>query len=237
MDDASLYEDLPSDEIDNCIIGERVPCFAHSLQLVIRDGLQKIIVSRLAVAKCCKVANLTHQSAKLMHAFEVAFGTGRAVPSSNDTRWNSVFHQINYIIELDVCKLNEMLKKEQQPCLILSVKEMQQLRELVTVLQPFAEATDIAQGSTYVTISCVVPLLVSLLQGLSEQVISCRYQQPLFRELIRNLFTRFRGILDQLHISCLKGMPSPDTKVSKDLQFNSHIYIMAASLDPEYGYR
>jgi hypothetical protein len=44
MDDASLYEDLPGDEIDNSIIGERMPCFAHSLQLVIRDGLQKVIV-------------------------------------------------------------------------------------------------------------------------------------------------------------------------------------------------
>jgi hypothetical protein len=237
MDDASLYEDLPGDEIDSAIIGERVPCFAHSLQLVIRDGLQKIGVSRLAVAKCCKVANLTHQSAKFRHAFEQAFGTGRAVPSSNDTRWSSVFRQINYIIELDVSKLNEVLKKEEQPCLILSVKEMQQLRELVTVLQPFAEATDIAQGSTYVTISCVVPLLVSLLHGLSEQVISCRYQQPLVRELIRNLFTRFRGIFDQLHISCPPGIPSPDTHASKDLQFDSPIYSMAASLDPEHGYR
>jgi hypothetical protein len=215
MDDASLYEDLPGDEIDNSIIGERVPCFAHSLQLVIRDGLQKVSVSRLAVAKCCKVANLTHQSAKFRHAFEVAFGTGRAVSSSNDTRWNSVFHQINYISELDVSKLNEVLKKDEQPFLILSVKEMQQLLELVTVLQPFAETTDIAQGSTYVTISCVVPLLVSLLCGLSEQVISCRYQQLLVRELIGNLFTQFQGIFDQLHTSYPQGMPSPDTNISK----------------------
>jgi len=35
---------------------------------------------------------------------------------------------------------------------------------------------------------------------LSLQVISCIYQQPLVRELIWNLFTRFRGIFDQLHI-------------------------------------
>ena len=79
-----------------------MPCFAHSLQLVIRDRLQKFSVFRSAVAKCCKVANLTHQSFKFRHAFEVAFGSGRAVPSSNDTRWNSFFHQINYIADLDI---------------------------------------------------------------------------------------------------------------------------------------
>jgi hypothetical protein len=170
-----------------------------------------------------------------LEAFEVLFGAGRAGLSSNDTRWNSAFHQINYIIELDVSNLNEALKKEEQPCLILSAKEMQQLHELVTVLR-LAEATDTAQGSTYVTISCIVSLLVTLMHGLSEQVIFCRYQQPLVQELIRNLFTWFQGIFDQLHISCPQGMPSPDRNVSKDLQFNSHIYVMAASLDLEHGY-
>jgi hypothetical protein len=55
MDDPSLHEDLPAEEIDRSRMGERVPCFAHSLQLVIRDGLQKVSVSRSAVAKCCKV--------------------------------------------------------------------------------------------------------------------------------------------------------------------------------------
>lgn len=237
VDDPSLFENLPDDEIDNSIIGERVPCFAHTLQLVIRDGLQKVTVSRSAVPKSCKIANLTHQSAKFRQAFEMAFGSGRAVPSSNDTRWNSVFHQLNYIIELDVTKLNELLRSEEHSSLIFTLKELQQLRELVTVLQPFAEATDIAQGSTYVTISCVVPLLLSLLEGLREQLASSKYQQPLVRELTRNLFTRFRGIFDQLHISCPKFIPSTDMTGSKDMKFDSNIYLMAASLDPEHGYR
>jgi len=92
LDDPTVYGDLPTDEFDSSTVGERVPCFAHSVQLAIRDGLQKTSVRRTAVAKCCKLANLTHQSAKFRVAFEDAFGRGRAVPSSNDTRWNSVFH-------------------------------------------------------------------------------------------------------------------------------------------------
>ena len=90
----SLYDDLPSDEFDSSAVGEQVPCFAHSVQLAIRDGLQKISVSRTNVAKCCKLAKLTHQSAKFRVAFKDAFGRGRAVPSSNDMWWNSVFHEI-----------------------------------------------------------------------------------------------------------------------------------------------
>jgi hypothetical protein len=61
-----------------------------------------------------------------------------------------------------------MLKKENHESLIVTQKELQQLREFVEILSPFAEATDIAQGSTYVTISCVTPILLSLVQGLTH---------------------------------------------------------------------
>ena len=128
-----------------------------------------------------------------------------------------------------------MLRKDEHSSLITSLKELQQLRELVTVLQPFAEATDIAQGSTFVTISCVVPLLLSLVNGLCEQLTSSNFQQPLIRELLRNLFGRFRGLFDQLHISCPTGISPADG--SKDLNSDSYIYLMAASLDPDHGYR
>jgi len=241
LDDPSLYEDIDEDEFnENVIIGERVPCFAHSLQLAIRDGLQKVAVSRTAVAKCVKVANLTHQSAKFRAAYEDAFGTGRSIPTSNDTRWNSVFRQLSYIVHLDGSKLSDILRKEDHTGLLLTQKEIQQLRELVTILEPFSEATDIAQGSTYVTISCVVPVLLSLVQGLTEQLTSIKYNLPLVRELLRSLFCRFRGIFDQLCMSCSISGAGPmqhTERNKKQLDFNSSIYMAAASLDPEHGYR
>ncbi len=41
LDDPTVFEDVPEDELNSWIpiAGERLPCFAHSLQLTVRDGL------------------------------------------------------------------------------------------------------------------------------------------------------------------------------------------------------
>ena len=177
LDDATLYEDTPSEDVEHALVGERLACFAHSLQLTVRDGLQKTAVSRTAVAKCCKIASMVHQSANFKSSFEDTFGNGRSVPTSNDTRWNSVWRQISCIVGLDSAKLNELLRKENHTALILTNKETQQLRELTDILQPFAEATDLSQGDTYVTISYVVPLLMALQHKLQSQLATVRFHQ------------------------------------------------------------
>jgi len=88
--DPSLWEDMESVDVDamlnNLGLPVRMSCFAHSLQLVIRDGLSSTAVVRTALAKCCKLANLVHQSPLFRSAFEAELGTGRAIPVMNDTR-------------------------------------------------------------------------------------------------------------------------------------------------------
>lgn len=163
------------------------------------------------------------------------FGKGHSIPSSNDTRWNSVYRQIKYVIELDSEKLRDVLRKEEQQFLILNQKEQQQLQELIAILEQFADATDLAQGSDYVTISCVVPILLSLNQNLTSQLNSVKHHSPLVRELLRSLHVRFHGLFEQLSLSCPISIPS--TSTSKDLSFNSSVYLLAACIDPQHGYR
>ena len=239
VDDESLYEDLPPDDMDSvCIIaGERIPCFAHSLQLTVRDGLQKTAVSRTAVAKCAKIANLVHQSAQFKEHFEEAFGRTRSVPSSNETRWNSVFQQISCVVSLDSSKLAATVNKAGHANLALTVKETQQLRELVEILEPFSDSTDLAQGSTYVTVSCVVPILLSLNKKLNQLLTRVKYHAPLVHELLRSLFDRFAGIMKQLQLILPKTVSSTSSSTTKNLHFDSNIYLLSCSIDPEHAYR
>lgn len=241
IDDPELFQDFIADELESSLtmFGERVPCFAHSLQLTVRDGLHKITLSRTAVAKCCKLANLLHQSALVKQAFEEAFGDCRCVPSSNDTRWNSLFSQLKYVVTLDSVKLSNMLKAVSQSNLILTVKEIQQLREVVEILDPFAQATDLSQGSKYVTISCIVPVILSLNSKLSQLLTVVKFNQSLITELISSLYDRFAGIFAYLQI------PRPSTarfsstgrSRSNNLHFDSNIYPLSACLDPHHAYR
>ena len=63
----------------------RIPCFAHSLQLVIHDGLPTVALATKALAKCSKLSSLVHTSSLFRSAFEGVFGSGRSIPAANDT--------------------------------------------------------------------------------------------------------------------------------------------------------
>jgi len=116
--------------------GSRIACFCHSLQLVVCGGLEKFSSCRCALAKVSKLCNIIHQSAVFHAAFEDTFGTGKSIPSSNDTHWNTAYRQIEAVVELDQVKLSNVLNQTSHPNLILTAK----LLEMISILSPFTEA-------------------------------------------------------------------------------------------------
>ena len=106
VDDETLFEDLHTEDADiigqvidkNCL--SRMSCFAHSIQLAIKDGMDKCSTVRSIMAKCSKLANCCHQSEIFRDQFENKFGQGRSIPSTNATRWSSTFHQLSAIFML-----------------------------------------------------------------------------------------------------------------------------------------
>lgn len=242
--DPSLWQDIDADEVVGTLSNmakRRVPCFAHSLQLIVHDGLKSLHVIRLALGKCSKLANLLHQSALFRGAFETAMGAGKSVPSTNETRWNSTFRQLKAIIQLDQVKLGNVLRESSQANLILSVKELNQLQELVMILAPFAEATDLTQGDKMVTISCIVPAVLSLakiLNNLTQMRQGIQGNSLTFTnlvsDLIHGLHERFQGIFTNLDIPVPDGLHK--LVASRDLQFDDEMFLMASALDPMYAY-
>jgi len=80
VDDDSLWNDLDPDqaaEVDSSIsklCPTRLSCFAHSIQLVIKDGMANLTSARAVLAKCSKLSNIVHQSAQFKEALEAKFG-------------------------------------------------------------------------------------------------------------------------------------------------------------------
>jgi len=117
VDDDSLFDDL--EEIDaqevsqvidrNCL--SRLSCFAHSLQLDIKDAMDKCASARPVMAKCCKLANYCHQSAVFREQFEIKFGQGHSLPSTNVTRWSSTYWQLWGVQQLDEQLLTELVRQ------------------------------------------------------------------------------------------------------------------------------
>ena len=163
FDVEALWQDLPDD--DNGHVGQvmerrcvtRLSCFAHSIQLVIRDGVAKLPTATSVFAKVSKLANVVHQSSVFRAAFEDRFGSSsKSIPSTNATRWNSLHSQLKAVFELDQVKLADVLRDQALHNLVLTQREHAALVELVEILDPFAEATDLCQGQHYTTIGCIV---------------------------------------------------------------------------------
>jgi len=73
LDDDTLFEDLDdvvkeevSRTIDRHCIA-RLSCFAHSIQLVVKDGMDNCSSVRPVMAKCCKIANFAQRGRQSAH--------------------------------------------------------------------------------------------------------------------------------------------------------------------------
>ena len=134
-DDDGIWEDL--DGTDNAHVEsafdtvshqQRLSCFAHSLQLVVSDGLKDCKCVSLAIAKAVKLTSLLHQSTVFKEKFEAAF-PGRSIPVANATCWNSTYRQLQSIMSLDSKKLSEVCADDFSHVKMLS-KDLAQLTEL-----------------------------------------------------------------------------------------------------------
>jgi len=226
FDDPSLWEDEQENETVE-VLGdntEHLACFAHTLQLVVRDGLASMSgPHRAVISKCCKLASLTHQSPLFKSSFETVLGAGKSIPVATDTRRNSTFRQMEAVAHLDSALLTNVLQQTHHENIILSAKDLGLLREVIDVLSPFAEATDLSQGDQTVTISCVVPTVLSLSRILESKQSTGSFAKTLLQSLV----SRFSGLFETL------GMRKSGGEGSR---FCSDIYLMAASLDPSFAF-
>ncbi|KAJ8356673.1 hypothetical protein SKAU_G00194670 [Synaphobranchus kaupii] len=109
--------------------------------------------------------------------------------------------------------------------LVFSDREWNLMKELYDVLQPFGEATDLTQGENIVTVSPVLPCVLSLnhhLEKLKQQV---RFLGSMVKSLQGSLKKRFRGIFVNVRMSA--AAPGEES-----LPFADPFYIRAAVLDP-----
>lgn len=235
VDDEDFWQDLSDEQANdvnhsiNRACTTRLSCFAHSLQLVVKDGMNKLTSARNLLSKCSKLSSMIHQSALLKEAFEARFGALRTIPEANSTRWSSLFHQLYSIVELDQVALRDLLHERNLSNLVLTPANYASLEELVTILAAFAEVTEVIQGDQYPTLGCVVPSLVSLHKILVTQCEKAQYHNIFAKALFHSLVTRFKGLYR--NIGLLK-----DDSVSTSEAYGDFVYIVAAVMDPTYNF-
>jgi len=235
VDDPESWEALPANELISVVSvmeagsrGERLSCFCHSLHLTVSDGLKDTKCVSSAIAKACKLASLLHQSQIFRDEFENEFGKNSGIPTAVCTRWNSTLRQLRAIVSLDQKKLTSVLETRGHKNIILTAREHGQLSELCDILDPFLEATNIAQGDKCVSISSVLPAVLSLHSHLQDFIRRVKYCKPVVEVLSASLKKRFAGLF-------IRATP-PNLRLTHvtDDKFGSDIYVIAAVLDPSF---
>ena len=153
-DGADLFDLLPESQHD--------PCFAHTLQLVVKDGMKEATYLRKVISKASTIVAHVRKST---HATDILEGEIR-VQAANATRWNSEVKMIRSVLRIPVDKLDSLDTTKLTP------HERSTLGDMMSVLTPFEEATDHAQIQNTAAAGHVIPSirgLRSTLSGMSKK--------------------------------------------------------------------
>ena len=138
-----LYEEID----ETC---QHVRCFAHTLQLVIKDGFKQVGNISKVLGKASAIVSHVRKS---IHAAEL-LESERSLQTATVTRWNSQLTMIRSILRIPEEKLNSLGTTHE-----LTVYDRKLLEDLVEILTPFETATQYIQGNKVATSSMIVPCI------------------------------------------------------------------------------
>jgi len=176
-----LLDDVDFDSVDECpdeevdvvepvpitfdqesdIQPSRISCFAHTLQLVIKDGFKNAEAVTRVLEKMARLVKHVRHSSIASDLFEGDL----KLQMSNVTRWNSQLTMIRSVLRVDPSIMDRLDYSGK-----LNLHETNIAKDLVEILAPFEWATNMTQGQGLVTASAVIPIIRGLRNEFSTLV-------------------------------------------------------------------
>jgi hAT family C-terminal dimerisation region len=200
----------------------RMSCFIHTLQLTIRDGLQKVSHVQKILEKCQTLARSAQKSSQIADILEQI---NRHIERPTVTRWNSELMLIKSILHIGKEHI-ESVSNSVADSIRFSNHDFCMMKEIVDVLEPFHQVSIKCQAEKLVTISLVVPSIVHLVCHLRSVKDSLSFCHQLVQQLQSSMETRFAGIINRLN----------HVPVQDDDPFNDPLYFMTTLLDPTFKF-
>jgi len=136
-----------------------LPCFAHTINLVVQDGLNvehdditKDLFSKCkSIVKFFKKSSIANEKLKLAQE-NFAYTLIQETP----TRWNSFHNMIERILETHEAIASVLLSTMNAP-LPFTAEEINVLKDIEKILLLFKKVSEKVSGGKYVTISLIIP--------------------------------------------------------------------------------
>jgi hypothetical protein len=210
------------DKSEDSPLSVQLSCFAHTIQLCIRDGLKNVSYISRVLDKCQILAKFSHKSTKIADLLDEL---NKHVHKMNITRWNSEYMLIKSVLSIGKNDLELITKLMDNP-IQFSNNDLIILEEIIDILEPFYEISIKCQAEMIVTVSLVVPAIVHLITHLRDIKEILLFCAKLVEQLQSSIEKRFAGIINRLN----------QENVEENDPFNDPLYFMAAVLDPSFKF-
>ncbi|OXU16572.1 hypothetical protein TSAR_006056, partial [Trichomalopsis sarcophagae] len=142
-------------------------CLAHTLNLVPTailnsEDVKPILTKVKVIVKYFKQSNNASENFLEL--------TKETLIQSVNTRWNSEYHMLDRFVSLSDKVVAVLLQLPKSPAMC-DAEEMQTIKELIILLKPFADATNIVSGQNYITGSQAIPIIKILEKDIEKSTI------------------------------------------------------------------
>ena len=165
-------------------------CFAHTMQLVVKDGFKNARAINKVLAKAANIVSCIQKSINTSDILEDEMQSLVNVTK----RWNSEIKIIRSLLNVPVEKLQFL------DCQQLNSYERVILNDLIEILTPFEEATDAIREQNIVTGSFVIPCIRGLQAALDS--LKLKHKLAIVTDLLASLNDRMSCYEHQNHFIC-----------------------------------
>ena len=174
---------------------KHLPCFAHTLNLVVKDAIEDSGNFKEILTKVRTIIQYFKQSGPAADELRKVQPSNRILKVKQDveTRWNSSYLMLNRYIELKDY-INLALSHLVDAPTQITGAENEVISDGLRILKPFFSITEEMSAEKVVTLSKVIPIQYYLRQGLSEMKLATQIGSLLQQSLIQGLEVRFINV-------------------------------------------
>ncbi|XP_072400765.1 E3 SUMO-protein ligase ZBED1-like [Diabrotica undecimpunctata] len=178
-------------------------CYVHTLNLIVGDALK--LIQEVTLNKVSKIVTHFKQSAnaknKLDNVQRQQGKEPKKLKKDVVTRWNSTYLMLERFVELEEAIRTTLALMDSVSLPVIPTEEWTFIKELIIILKPFYDITELMSAEKYVTLSLVIVITNGLKNVCNDMLSSNQFSNDISKRVIEKLIESITFRLGNLESS------------------------------------